>query len=64
VFEGYLPVRRLPDYFELNALGTALEGRRSARRYRLGDHIEVKVEKIERADGKVELSLARPPERR
>ena len=29
VFEGYLPVRRLPgDYFELNALGVAMAGRR------------------------------------
>jgi ribonuclease R len=58
VFEGYLPVRRLPDYYELNVLGTALEGRRSGRRYRLGDPIKVRVEKIERAEGKVELSLA------
>ncbi len=58
VFEGYLPMRRLSDYYELNVLGTALEGRRSGRRYRLGDSIEVRVEKIERAEGKVELSLA------
>ena len=39
-------------------LGTALEGRRSGRRYRLGDPIKVRVEKIDRSDGKVELSLA------
>jgi ribonuclease R len=58
VFEGYLPVRRLPGYYELNVLGTALEARRGARRFRLGDAIEVRVEKIERSDGKVELSLA------
>ena len=31
VFEGYVPARSLGgDYFELNALGTALEGRRRA----------------------------------
>jgi ribonuclease R len=59
VFEGYLPARRLAgDYFELNELGTALVGRRGGGTYRLGDPIEVTVEKIERAQGKVELSHA------
>ena len=59
VFEAYLPARRLPgDYFELNALGTALAGRRGGGAYRLGDPIEVRVEKIERAEGKVEVSPA------
>jgi ribonuclease R len=60
VFEGYLPARRLPaDYFELNDLGTALVGRRGGGTFRLGDPIEVLVEKIEKTDGKVELSPAR-----
>jgi ribonuclease R len=60
VFEGYLPARRLPgDYFELNTLGTALAGRRSGGVFRLGDPIEVVVEEIRRAEGKVELSLAK-----
>ncbi len=59
VFEGYLPARRLPgDFFEVNALGTALRGRRSHRAFRLGDPIEVRVEEVRRAEGKVELSLA------
>jgi ribonuclease R len=59
VFEGYLPVRRLAgDYFELNDLGTAMAGRRGGRMYRLGDSIEVLVENIEKAEGKVELSEA------
>jgi ribonuclease R len=59
VFEGYLPARRLSgDYFELNELGTALVGRRGGRTYRLGDSIDVRVEKIEKAEGKVELSHA------
>ena len=59
VFEGYLPARRLAgDYFELNDLGTAMAGRRGGRTYRLGDPIEVLVEKIEKAEGKVELSEA------
>jgi ribonuclease R len=59
VFEGYLPARRLAgDYFELNELGTAMAGRRAGGTYRLGDSIEVLVEKIEKAEGKVELSQA------
>jgi ribonuclease R len=59
VFEGFLPARRLPgDYFELTPLATALRGRRSRATYRLGDPIEVRVEGIRRAEGKVELALA------
>jgi ribonuclease R len=59
VFEGYVPARRLPgDYFELNPLATALVGRRGGGTFRLGDPIRVRVEKIERYEGKVELSLA------
>jgi ribonuclease R len=59
VYEGYLPARRLPgDYFELNELGTALVGRRGGGSYRLGDPIDVLVERIEKAEGKVELSPA------
>jgi ribonuclease R len=59
VFEGFLPARRLAgDYFELNEKGTALAGRRGGRTYRLGDPIDVVVERIEKAEGKVELSPA------
>jgi ribonuclease R len=62
VFEGYLPARRLGgDYFELNELGTALVGRRGGGSFRLGDPIEVLVEKIEKPEGKVELSHAGRP---
>ena len=58
VFEGYLPVRRLSgDYFELDTLGTALVGRRSGQRYRLGDGVSVTVEGIDRTAGKVNLAL-------
>jgi ribonuclease R len=64
VFEGFLPARRLGgDYFQLDLLGTALEGRRGGRR-RLGDEIEVEVERIERHSGKVELRLAGSPRAR
>jgi ribonuclease R len=59
VFEGLLPARRLPgDYFEMNALGTALAGRRGGGVFRLGGAIEVRVEEIRRWEGKIELSLA------
>ncbi|MDQ4081518.1 MAG: RNB domain-containing ribonuclease [Actinomycetota bacterium] len=59
VFEGFLPARHLPgEYFELNALGTAMVGRRSGRTYRLGDGMAVRVESVDRTEGKVELRLA------
>jgi ribonuclease R len=59
VFEGFLPARRLHgEFYELNRLGTALVGRTTGRRYRLGDPIEVRVETIRRNEGKVDLSLA------
>jgi ribonuclease R len=57
VFEGYLPVRKLSGYFELNDLATALVGRRGGRRFRLGDPIEVKVTDIDRPAGKIEIAL-------
>jgi ribonuclease R len=58
VFEGFLPARKLPgEYFELNQLGTALAGRVTGRKYRLGDAIKVRVESIARNEGKVELAL-------
>jgi ribonuclease R len=64
VFEGYLPVRKLAeDYFEVDSLGTALVGRSTGRRYRLGDAIAVRVEEIRRVEGKVELAPARRPRR-
>ena len=40
-----------------------MAGRRGGRTYRLGDPIEVLVEKIEKAEGKVELSQADRPRR-
>jgi ribonuclease R len=59
VFEGFLPARKLPgEYYELSPLGTAMVGRRSGATFRLGDPIEVTVERIEHAEGKVELALA------
>jgi ribonuclease R len=60
VCEGFLPARRLGgDFYELNALATAVIGRRGGGPYRLGDPISVRVEEIRRAEGKIELNLAR-----
>jgi len=59
VFEGFLPARRLPgDYFEVQPARHGTAGRRGGSAFRLGDPIEVRVEAIRRAEGKVELSLA------
>ncbi len=58
VFEGYVPVRKLRGYFELNPKGTALVARRGGRKYRLGDPIEVRVSDIDRPAGKIELAPA------
>jgi len=59
VYEGMLPARRLvDDYYELDPLGVALEGRRGGRRYRLGDRIDVRVADVRRNEGKVELAPA------
>jgi ribonuclease R len=60
VFEGMVPARRLPgDFYEINALETALVGRRGGRTYRLGDPIDVVVQEIRKTEGKVELAPAR-----
>jgi ribonuclease R len=59
VFEGMLPARRLHgEFYELNATGTALVGRRSGRRFRLGDSIRVRVDSISKQEGKVDLTPA------
>jgi ribonuclease R len=59
VFEGFLPARRLHgEFFQLNDLATAMSGRTTGRTYRLGDAISVRVERISRNEGKVELTPA------
>ena len=60
VFEGYVPARKLPgDYYELNPLATALVGRRSGFAYRLGDPIQVRVDRVEKPGGRVSLEPVR-----
>ena len=57
-FEGLLPVRRLRGWWTLNELGTALEAEGSGRRLRLGDPVDVAVDRVETARGRVDLSPA------
>ena len=57
-FEGFLPSRRLRDWYELNEEGTALIGADSGRALRIGDPIAVAVERIEAPRGRVDLMPA------
>jgi ribonuclease R len=57
-FEGFLPSRRMRGWWTLNELGTALEAEGSGRRLRLGDPVQVSVDRVESARGRVDLSLA------
>jgi ribonuclease R len=54
-FEGFLPVRRLRGWWTLNEVGTALEAEGSGRRLRLGDRLEVQVDRIDAPRGRVDL---------
>jgi ribonuclease R len=57
-FEGLLPARRLNDWWTLNDLGTALIAESSGRELRLGDSIDVVVDRVEAPRGRVDLSPA------
>jgi len=55
-YEGMLPVRRLRgDWWELDETETMLLGADSGRRMRVGDRIEVQVEKVDAPRGRVDL---------
>jgi ribonuclease R len=55
-YEGFLPARRIPgERFELNETETALVGRRSGTRVRLGDPVSVRVTSVEPARGRTDL---------
>jgi ribonuclease R len=57
VYEGFLPARRLRgERFDLDETETAIVGRRSGKRLRLGDPLTVRVESIEAARGRVDLA--------
>jgi ribonuclease R len=57
-FEGLLPARRLHDWWTLNELGTALVAESSGRELRLGDAIDVVVDRVEAPRGRVDLAPA------
>jgi ribonuclease R len=57
-FEGFLPARRLGDWWQLNELGTALVAEASGRVLRLGDPIDVMVDRVEAPRGRVDLAPA------
>jgi ribonuclease R len=57
-FEGLLPARRLHDWWTLNELGTALVAEGSGRELRLGDSIDVVVDRVEAPRGRVDLTPA------
>jgi ribonuclease R len=54
-FEGFLPTRRLRDWWTLNELGTALVAEATGRRLSLGDPVSVVVDRVEPARGRVDL---------
>jgi ribonuclease R len=58
-FEGFLPARRLRGWWTLNELGTMLEEEGSNRRMRLGDSVQVEVDRIEAPRRRVDLVPAR-----
>ncbi|HEX2233930.1 MAG TPA: hypothetical protein VHG69_11280, partial [Thermoleophilaceae bacterium] len=55
---GFLPSRRLRDWWTLNELGTMLVAESSGRRLRLGDPVDVVVDRVEAPRGRVDLSPA------
>ena len=55
-YQGLLPVRKLRgDWWELNEEGTLLRGTESGKAIRLGDVVEVRVERVDTARGRVDL---------
>jgi ribonuclease R len=57
-FDGFLPSRSLRQWWTLNELGTALVAEGSGSRLRLGDPIDVTVERVDTARGRVDLAPA------
>jgi ribonuclease R len=59
LFDGMLPVRKLRgDWWELNEEGTILVGARSGGAIRLGDPIDIAVERVDAPRGRVDLRPA------
>ncbi len=59
LYEGFLPARTLAmDYYELGPLEVSLIGRTSGHAIRLGDRLDVRVERIDAPRGRVTLDPA------
>lgn len=59
LFEGYLPGRSWAgELVDLDSVGVAVVARRSGRRLRLGDPVEVAVRAVDRATGRVRIRAA------
>ncbi|MCB0876836.1 MAG: RNB domain-containing ribonuclease [Solirubrobacterales bacterium] len=59
IYEGFFPARRMPgERFEINEVESALIGTRSGRRVGIGDRVEVRVDAVEPARGRVDLAAA------
>jgi ribonuclease R len=57
VYEGMLPVRRLPDRYELDRAEVALVGRGEGRTLWLGDPLKVRVTGVDAPRGRADLEL-------
>jgi len=57
-FEGFLPVRRMDDYWTMNEEGTVMSAERSGGVLRLGDPMRVTVGRIDTLRGRVDLYRA------
>jgi ribonuclease R len=57
VYEGMLPVRRLPDRYELDRAEVALLARGAGRTLRLGDPLSVRVTGVNAPRGRADLEL-------
>lgn len=57
-FEGFLPVRRVPGWWEADEHESQLVDVDSGRSIRLGDPISVTVGRIDAPRGRVDLDLA------
>lgn len=65
VYRGFLSSRRLGgERFDVSDYETALVGEATGRRFRLGDSLEVRVERIDPLSGKVDLAPAASCRRR
>ncbi len=63
LFQGYLSTNELPrDYYELNELETAMEGKRGGRAYKVADLLPVRVIAVDEARGRVDLTLVGDPD--